>query len=33
MTMLSDGIKYKDKEELVKNYDIVELAAMALQVD
>ena len=30
MTMLTDGIKYKEKEEEVKNYDIAELVAMAL---
>ncbi len=30
MTMLSDGIKFKDKQEEVKNYDIAELLAMSL---
>jgi Fe-S oxidoreductase len=30
MTMLTDGIKYKDKEETLHNYDIAELVAMAL---
>ena len=32
MTMLTDGIKYKNKEEEVKNYDIAELIAMALRL-
>ena len=32
MTMLTDGIKYKNKEEEVKNYDIAELIAMALGI-
>jgi heterodisulfide reductase subunit D len=30
MTMITDGIKYKNKEEQVQNYDIAELIAMAL---
>lgn len=30
MTMLTDGIKYKDKTEEVKNYDIAELIAISL---
>ncbi len=30
MTMLTDGIKYKNKEQEVKNYDIAELVATAL---
>lgn len=30
MTMITDGIKYKDKEKVVKNYDIAELLEMAL---
>jgi Fe-S oxidoreductase len=30
MTMLSDGIKMKEKEDTVKNYDIAELIAMSL---
>jgi Fe-S oxidoreductase len=30
MTMLTDGIKYKQKEEDVKNYDIAELVARTL---
>lgn len=32
MTMLTDGIKYKNKEEEVKNYDIAEIVAMALDL-
>jgi len=32
MTMLTDGIKYKNKEEEVKNYDIAELIAMAIGI-
>ncbi len=30
MTMMTDGIKYKNKEESVKNYDIAELLSMGL---
>ncbi len=30
MTMMTDGIKYKNKEEEIKNYDIAELIALAL---
>ena len=30
MTMLTDGIKYKNKEEEVKNYDIAELVAISM---
>jgi len=30
MTMMTDGIKYKNKEEEVKNYDIAELVSMSL---
>ncbi|NOX87299.1 MAG: 4Fe-4S dicluster domain-containing protein [Chlorobi bacterium] len=30
MTMITDGIKYKNKEEEVKNYDITELVSMSL---
>jgi Fe-S oxidoreductase len=30
MTMMTDGIKYKNKEEEIKNYDIAELIAMSL---
>lgn len=32
MNMLTDGIKYKNKESEVKNYDIAELIAMALNL-
>jgi len=32
MTMLSDGLKFKEKEEDVKNYDIAELVAMSLNL-
>ncbi len=30
MTMLTDGVKYENKEEDVKNYDLAELVAMSL---
>jgi Fe-S oxidoreductase len=30
MTMMTDGIKYKNKEEEVKNYDIAELVSLSL---
>jgi len=30
MVMLTDGIKYKNREESLKNYDIAELVSMAL---
>jgi heterodisulfide reductase subunit D len=30
MVMLTDGIKYKNREESMKNYDIAELVSMAL---
>lgn len=30
MVMMTDGIKYKNSEERVKNYDIAELVSMAL---
>jgi len=30
MVMMTDGIKYKNKEEELKNYDIAELVSMAL---
>ncbi|HCT29834.1 MAG TPA: CoB--CoM heterodisulfide reductase [Bacteroidales bacterium] len=30
MTMLTDGLKYKNKEEEIKNYDIAELIAITL---
>jgi len=32
MTMMTDGIKYKNKEEEVKNYDIAELVSMSLSL-
>lgn len=32
MVMFTDGIKYKNKEETVKNYDIAELIAMSLNL-
>jgi Fe-S oxidoreductase len=32
MTMLTDGIKYKNQEEKMKNYDIAELVAMDLEL-
>jgi heterodisulfide reductase subunit D len=32
MTMLTDGLKYKNKEESVKNYDIAELISMDLDL-
>ncbi len=32
MVMLTDGLKYKNREEEVKNYDVAELVAMALQL-
>ncbi len=30
MTMMTDGIKYKNKEEEIKNYDIAELVSLSL---
>jgi heterodisulfide reductase subunit D len=30
MTMMTDGIKYKNKEEEIKNYDIAEMIALSL---
>jgi Fe-S oxidoreductase/nitrate reductase gamma subunit len=30
MVMMTDGIKYKNKEETIKNYDIAELVSMAM---
>jgi Fe-S oxidoreductase len=30
MVMMTDGIKYKNKEDVLKNYDIAELVSMAL---
>ncbi len=32
MTMMTDGLKYKNKEEQIRNYDIVELIAMDLDL-
>jgi heterodisulfide reductase subunit D len=32
MTMLTDGLKYKNKEEEIKNYDLAELIAQALDL-
>ncbi len=32
MAMLTDGLKYKDKQDDVKNYDIVELIAQSLNL-
>ena len=32
MTMLTDGIKYKNREETVKNYDIAELVSMSMEL-
>lgn len=32
MTMLTDGIKYKNQEETMKNFDIAELVAMDLEL-
>jgi len=32
MTMLTDGLKYKNMDEEVKNYDIAELLVMALEL-
>jgi Fe-S oxidoreductase len=32
MVMMTDGIKYKNKEEEIKNYDIAELVSMALDL-
>lgn len=32
MTMMTDGIKYKNKEEEVKNYDIAELIALSIGI-
>ncbi|MCX6250753.1 MAG: (Fe-S)-binding protein [Bacteroidetes bacterium] len=32
MTMITDGLKYKNREEDVKNYDLVELIALSLQL-
>jgi Fe-S oxidoreductase len=32
MTMMTDGLKYKNKEEEIKNYDIAELVVMSLGI-
>jgi Fe-S oxidoreductase len=32
MTMMTDGLKYKNKEEEIKNYDIAELVAMSMEI-
>jgi Fe-S oxidoreductase len=32
MTMMTDGLKYKNKEEEIKNYDIAEIIAMDLDL-
>jgi len=32
MTMMTDGLKYKNRESDVKNYDIAELIAMNLDL-
>jgi heterodisulfide reductase subunit D len=32
MTMMTDGLKYKNKEEEIKNYDIAELIAMDMDL-
>ena len=32
MTMMTDGLKYKNKEEEIKNYDIAEMIAMDLDL-
>jgi Fe-S oxidoreductase len=32
MTMITDGLKYKNKEEVIKNLDIAELIAQALEL-
>ena len=32
MTMLTDGLKYKNKEEVIKNLDIAELIALSLKL-
>lgn len=33
MTMITDGIKYKNREEDIKNYDVAELMLMGLNLD
>lgn len=32
MTMMTDGLKYKNKEEEIKNYDVAELIVMSLGI-
>ena len=32
MTMMTDGLKYKNKEEEIKNYDIAELIVQSLDL-
>lgn len=32
MVMITDGLKYKNTEESIKNYDIAELVCMALEL-
>lgn len=32
MTMMTDGLKYKNKEEEIKNYDIAELIALSIGI-
>jgi heterodisulfide reductase subunit D len=32
MTMITDGLKYKNREEEIKNYDIAELIAMSMNL-
>jgi len=32
MVMMTDGIKYKNREESMKAYDIAELVAMGLEL-
>ena len=32
MVMITDGIKYKNKENNIKNYDIAELVVLALNL-
>ena len=32
MVMMTDGLKYKNKEEQIKNYDIAELIELSLEL-
>jgi hypothetical protein len=32
MVMMTDGIKYKNKEESMKNYDLAELVSKAMEI-